>query len=182
MHTNLFLISVILFFTGLAHAVAQPLPENMKVIGQAELKVLWFSVYNARLESDDGMFDATFNSSLSSASDSIKPLLLTLNYQRDISQQRLLDETQEQWQRAQVNADDQKRWLASLADLWPDIRNQDSLSFYQDADGHGHFYCNGVYLGAIKDKHFSRAFLNIWLADNSAFPRFTQQLTGRLTE
>lgn len=175
MRTNLLLISIILFFAGLAHAVAKPLPENMKLIGQAELKVLWFSVYNAQLESPDGVF--TFDSTNKSA-----PLLLTLDYQRDISQQRLLDETQEQWQRAGVDPNDQQRWLASLADLWPDIRSQDSLSFYQDADGYGHFYYNRRYLGTIKDERFSRAFLNIWLAENSAFPRFSQQLTGRFTE
>ncbi|WP_428033801.1 chalcone isomerase family protein [Amphritea sp.] len=175
MRINLLLISVVLFIGGLAHAVAKPLPENMKLIGQAELKVLWFSVYNAQLESPDGEF--TFTTTNKSS-----PLLLTLDYQRDISQQRLLDETQEQWQRAGVEPNDQQRWLALLAGLWPDIHSQDSLSFYQDGDGYGHFYYNRRFLGTIKDKHFSRAFLNIWLAENSAFPRFSQQLTGRFAE
>ncbi len=180
MRFNLLVITVILLFAGVAHAVAQPLPEKMKVVGQAELKVLWFSVYNARLESDDGLFDPAFYAG--SGRDPVKPLLLTLDYQRDISEQALLDETREQWQRAQIDADDQRRWLAALADLWPDIRKHDSLSFYQGADGCGYFYHNGTYLGVIRDRHFSRAFLNIWLSENSAFPRLTQQLTGRLTE
>ncbi|WP_417227245.1 hypothetical protein [Amphritea sp.] len=167
MRLNLLVISLILFFTGITHALAKPLPENLQVIGQAELKVLWFKVYSARLESLAGRYDAA-----------ISPLVLHLDYQRDISRQQLLDETASQWQRAKVNPADQARWLASLAQIWPDIRQQDSLSFYQASDG-GHFYHNQRYIGSIKDAGFSQTFLSIWLADNSDFPQLTRALTGK---
>lgn len=171
MPVNRLLIISIMAIAGLTSAVAKPLPQEMKLIGEAELKVLWFRVYNARLESPQGAFV--------SAS---MPLLLTLEYQRDISKQDLLEETRKQWQRAGIEPDDQAVWLASLTELWPDIRRHDSLGFYQDADGDGHFYYNQRYLGSIRNNRFSRAFLNIWLSENSDFPQFTRQLTGRPPE
>jgi hypothetical protein len=167
MRLNLLAISLILFFTGITHALAKPLPDNMQIVGQAELKVLWFKVYSARLESLAGRYDSA-----------ISPLVLHLDYQRDISRQQLLDETASQWQRAKVNLADQARWLASLAQIWPNIRQHDSLSFYQASDG-GHFYHNQRYIGAINDVRFSQAFLAIWLADNSDFPQLTRALTGK---
>ncbi|MBN0987509.1 hypothetical protein [Amphritea pacifica] len=171
MRINLLLITLVLFSAGLAHAVATPLPKNMKVVGEAELKVLWLSIYRARLASPQGSFV--------SAS---MPLLLTLEYQRDVSKQSLLDETRRQWQKAGIAPDDQALWLRSLATLWLDVEDQDSLGFYQDADGYGHFYHNQNYLGSIRDNRFCQAFLGIWLSDNSDFPGFTRQLTGRISE
>lgn len=171
MRINLLLITLLLFVAGLHPAVAKPLPQNLKLIGEAELKVLWFRVYNARLESPEGTF----------VSESM-PLLLTLEYQRNISKQKLLEETRSQWQRAGIDPHDQALWLTSLNELWPDIRRHDSLSFYQDSDGYGYFYYNQRYLGSIRNNRFSRAFLDIWLSDNSDFPQLTRQLTGRLPE
>jgi len=170
-HINRLLIILVLAMAGLTPALAKPLPQEMKLIGEAELKVLWFRVYNARLESPQGAF---ISASM--------PLLLTLEYQRDISKQELLEETRKQWQRAGIEPYDQTAWLASLTELWPDIRRNDSLGFYQDADGDGHFYYNQRYLGSIRNSRFSRAFLDIWLSENSDFPQLTQQLTGRSSE
>ncbi len=168
MRTKLLLISLILFSAGMAHAVAKTLPDNLQLVGQAELKVLWFSIYKARLESPEGRYEPGIN-----------PLMLTLEYQRDISKQQLLEETESQWQQAGINKKDQKEWLRLLNDIWPDISKHDSLSFYQDKEGFGHFYFNKAYIGSINDGGFSQAFLNIWLSENSDFPQLTKQLTGR---
>ncbi|MDO6563334.1 hypothetical protein Q4488_08050 [Amphritea sp. 1_MG-2023] len=168
MMVNRLLIIFVLLVTGVSHTLATPLPENMKMVGQAELKVLWFRVYSARLENTDGRYVSM-----------AMPLLLHLHYHRDISRQQLLDETQSQWQRAAIDPQQQSQWLSSLAQLWPDIRQHDSLSFYQDSQGDGHFYHNRRYIGSIHERRFSQAFLAIWLADNSDFPQLTRALTGR---
>lgn len=168
MRLNLLFITLMIFLVGAVHAKSEPLPDNLKPVGQAELKVLWFSVYTATLASNEGRFNSVS-----------EPLLLTLKYQRNISRQSLLDETESQWKQAGIKADRYAPWLLWLKDVWPDIREGDSLAFYQSREGTGHFYFNKQFIGSLADGQFSQAFLNIWLSDDSDFPQLTKQLTGR---
>lgn len=168
MRLNLLFIVLMIFVAGAVHAKSQSLPSFMKPIGQAELKVLWFSVYTATLASPDGRFISVS-----------EPLLLTLKYKRTISRQDLLDETEQQWDQAGIELDKYTPWLLKLKEIWPDISEGDSLTFYQNAEGDGHFYYNQGYIGTLADEMFCQAFLNIWLSDNSNFPQLTKALTGK---
>lgn len=168
MRLNLLFITLIIFLAGAVHANSDQLPASMKTVGQAELKVLWFSVYTATLASPEGRFTSVS-----------EPLLLTLKYKRNISRQNLLDETESQWKQAGFEDEDYAIWLLKLQDIWPDISEGDSLAFYQNVAGEGHFYFNKDHIGSLEDQGFSQAFLNIWLSDQSDFPRLTKALTGR---
>ncbi len=168
MRLNLFLIALMIFVAGVAHAKSEPLPTSMKVVGQAELKVLWFSIYTATLASPEGKFNTVS-----------EPLLLTLKYNRNISRQDLLDETEKQWRQAGIDADRYSPWLLWLKRVWPDISEGDFLAFYRNAEGDGSFYFNQRLIGTLADEKFSQAFLNIWLSENSDFPQLTKELTGR---
>ena len=168
MRTNLLLITMLLFVAGIAHAVAQPLPQNLKLVGEAQLKVFWFDIYQARLENAQGLFDSIDS-----------PQLLTLTYQRNISKQELVKETEKQWRSSGLAEQVYQPWLERIHQIWPDIRQQDSLAFYRDRMGTGHFYYNQAFIGALDDPQFSRAFLAIWLAEDSAFPALSRALKGR---
>ena len=85
-----------------AEAFGQTLPQHWKRIGEAELSILWFDVYNAELLSADGRYAGTKN-----------PLILKLNYRRNISQQDLLEETQKQMTKFAVT-DQTDQWLSIL--------------------------------------------------------------------
>lgn len=167
MRTSLLMFSLFFLLAGIAHAVSQPRPDNLKTVGEASLRVLWFNIYDARLASASGRYSETDPA-----------LWLELIYQRDFSREELLSETRKQWARQGLSATQYQPWLAQLQQIWPDIRQQDSLAFYQDDVAHGHFYFNDRYIGSVTDAGFSQAFLAIWLAEDSAFPGVSRALRG----
>jgi hypothetical protein len=167
MRISLLLFSLLFVLAGVAHAYSQPKPGNMTTVGEATLKVFWFEIYDARLDSLTGQY-----------SQADQPMSLELTYKRDISRKDLLDETAKQWRRQGLSADQFTPWLALLTDIWPDIRKQDSLMFYQDDQSNGHFYLNDRFIGSVNEPGFSQAFLAIWLSENSAFPELSRSLRG----
>lgn len=143
-------------------------PNKMKLIGQAELSVLWWSVYNAQLYNHSGVFQGL-----------VAPLMLKINYQRDISQQDLIEATEKELKRQKLRLSDEKIKLAvqSFENFWPDITKGDSLTFVLLDDG-GLFFHNGKAIGKVTSGKTAHAFLNIWLSDESSYPDLAAQLRG----
>ena len=148
----------------------QTLPQNWQRIGEADLSVLWFDVYNAELLSPDGRYSG-INS----------PLVLKLNYRRNISKLDLLEETQKQIEKF-APTDQTDLWLTKLSQIWPDIRKGDQLAFWIDQNNTGHFFYNERFIGSFKDPAFSDAFIQIWLSDNSSYPNLAKQLRGNFNQ
>ena len=61
------------------------------------------------------------------------------------------------------------------------MKKGDQLAFYIDAQGGGHFFFNQKWIGVINEPDFSQAFINIWLSDQSSYPRLAKRLRGELT-
>lgn len=146
--------------------LGQNLPQNWQRIGEADLSILWFDVYNAELLSADGRYVGTKT-----------PLILKLNYRRNISQRDLLDETQKQIEKFARTAQTD-RWLAKLSQIWPNIKKGDQLAFWVDQKNIGHFFYNANWIGSLEDPAFSSAFIQIWLSDNSSYPDLAKKLRG----
>lgn len=146
-------------------AQAVPVPDRLQPVGHADLRVFFMKIYRAELYSTSGRYEKLQG-----------PLMLRLIYQRDISSNRLVSETRKQigdLPDAQLD-----QWMARLAGMWPDLEKGDELTFYMDPEGRGHFHHNGQYIGSLEDRVFTEAFLNIWLADDSAYPKLTRKLRG----
>ncbi|TNE77029.1 MAG: hypothetical protein EP339_06790 [Gammaproteobacteria bacterium] len=145
---------------------AQPLPDDLKTVGRAELKFFLFDVYDAELLNPTGQFQQVHG-----------PMLLRLTYHRDISNSRLLQETRTRlegdFNRARV-----AKWIDHLRGLWPSVEKGDEMAFFMDSTGKGHFYFRGRHVGYLDDRDFSRAFLNIWLGEDSGYPKLTRKLRG----
>ncbi|SIS75742.1 chalcone isomerase family protein [Neptunomonas antarctica] len=142
------------------------LPQNWTRVGEAELSILWFDVYKAELLTPDGFY-----------SDDNKPLILNLNYRRNISRKDLLQETRKQIQQF-AGTEQVDHWLNKLLQIWPDILKGDQLTFWLDSEGDGHFFYNKGWIGSLKDPAFSSAFIKIWLSDKSNYPDLAKQLRG----
>ena len=140
-------------------------PDSYELVGEARLKVLWFEVYDARLSSSSGSFNTN------------EPLLLSLTYLRNISKQRLISETKQQLQ-GRLDNDRLSSALTELESIWSDVEKGDCLSFWLTADNRGGFYLNHRFIGAVEDPEFNRAFINIWVAETSSFPKLAKQLRG----
>ena len=148
--------------------VARPLPQDLLTVGQAELSFLFFRIYTAELLNPFGELQQLQG-----------PLLLRLTFHRDISNTRLLKETRK---RLAGDMSSKKRddWLNHLGVIWPNVEKGEQMVFFMDQDGHGHFYLQGQHIGSLPEKDFSHAFLNIWLGDDSDYPKLTRKLRGEL--
>ena len=145
-------------------------PNDWKKVGEAELKVLWFRIYEAELLTPNGGFKTTAG-----------PLMLRLNYKRDIAKEDLLEETKDQLKpfASDENID---AWSLRLKKIWPEIKEGDQLSFLIDEAGQGHFFYNQSWIGSIPEMVFSHAFISIWLSDNSSYPSLAKKLRGEFND
>lgn len=139
--------------------------EVWQLVGQASLTVLWFDVYDARLETLNGRFESVD-----------KPLRLTLDYKRDIDRDDLLKETAKQL-KPFTSVQKRQAWIAQLRDIWPNIRKGDQLIFQSLPSKSGFIY-NESWIGGVNDSEFASGFAQIWLSDESEYPRLARQLRG----
>ncbi|MEL7291777.1 MAG: chalcone isomerase family protein [Pseudomonadota bacterium] len=150
-------------------------------VGEAQLSMLFFDIYHSRLLSPTGQYqleeDVTPH-----------PLALSITYQRDISQQQLLDATIEQWQKLGYNPQQIEPWAKQLASVFPNIEEGTNLTYVTDGKtGRFYYFKNssegqiGVspqQIGNIDDESFNDAFVSIWLAPNTEYPKLRSQLIG----
>lgn len=143
---------------------AQP-TGDLQLVGEGEMDWLFFDLYQARLYSANGRYQAKQF-----------PQALSLRYQRDIKNTKLVEATISEWQRLGVKW--KYSWQQRLMSMWPSVQSGDQLTLRVNSDGSSHFYFNGEGLAKIDDPLFGPAFLAIWLDDNSRKPTLTQQLKG----
>ncbi|MGB0733932.1 MAG: chalcone isomerase family protein [Pontibacterium sp.] len=154
--------------------------NHFQTIGTAPLKVMWFDVYDATLSSASGRYEEG------------EPILLRLEYARDISKRALVNETRKQLQN-QLSSHSEKpsdqhgllfdelkleEGLSRLSELWPSVEQGDVISFYLDDADTGVFLFNDQYLGDIRIQGFAKAFADIWLGESSEYPELARRLKG----
>jgi hypothetical protein len=157
--------------TLLAVLYCLPLAAEEKpwqLVGEAQLKVLFWPVYDSRLYSADGSYR-----------EGQLPLRLQIHYLRDVAASDLVENTQTEWERLPDVPPDSEQWLQRLSKMWPDVRVDDVLELQVDAQGRSTFLVNGQTLGGIEDPDFGRHFLNIWLSPDTSRPELRLALIGR---
>lgn len=147
-------------------AVAQN--KELQLVGQAHLKVLFWSVYNSSLYSPDGDYQV-----------GERPLRLEIEYLMNIAAEDLVKSTADEWRAQQRLHQRQNQWLQSLADIWPDVSSNDVITLELGADNRSVFFRNGEMLGSIDDPLFGQHFLDIWLSPDTTRPKLRRQLLGQ---
>ena len=163
MHRNirLFCIALGLMLWPASHASS----PHIKV-GEATLSVLFWDIYTATLLTTTGTYD-----------DTTAHFHLNLKYLRNIKKDKLIEATEEQWQRLGIAPKQYQNWLETLSSLWPDINKNDSLTLKVNPEYSEFSYNNNV-LGTIDDSDFGPLFAAIWLSENSQYPELRNQLIG----
>ncbi|GIU04323.1 chalcone isomerase family protein [Shewanella morhuae] len=146
--------------------VSEP-TQNFLEVGRGEMDWLWFSLYKAKLMTLTGRYQQ-----------GQYPLLLDIEYYRDIAAEDLLQATREQWQHLLFSADDIERWQSLLTATWPDVKPGDHLSFKAIDEQTSQFFFNQQPLGVMHDANFAAAFLAIWLSKDTSRPSLRAQLLG----
>ncbi|MBP7546450.1 MAG: chalcone isomerase family protein [Corallincola sp.] len=151
---------------------AMPWAVQLQPLGEGRFSRFLFDIYDARLFAASSSWPGQLQQAL--------PVALELTYLRDIEAEDLVEATADQWQLQSqwANHPQQSQWLASLRQLWPDVRRGDRLAVLVDEEGLTHFYHNGSAIGVVSAPEFGRAFLDIWLSPQTSAPDLRAQLIG----
>ncbi|PFG55893.1 hypothetical protein ATG66_2213 [Vibrio sp. ES.051] len=149
-----------------------------ETVGEAQLTWFIFDIYQSRLKAPGGKF-------ASSHDVSPHPLALEINYQRNVSKQRLLDVTDEQWAKLGFSDYYREKWIAELNTMFPSIEKGDQLTYLTDGKTGQLLFRPSDSLrvemvGDIQDERMNDAFLSIWLSPNTEFPKLRKQLIGQV--
>lgn len=142
--------------------------NELQLVGETRLKFMFWSVYDARLYTDNGQYE-----------EGKRPLRLSLQYLLDIESEALVSRTRDEWDTQSLSHPRQEQWLQQLAGMWPDITEKDEITLHVDADNLSTFYFNGEVLGTIEDPEFGQHFLAIWLSPNTTRPDMRLALLGK---
>ena len=153
-----------LLFTGVS--MADPL-DDLKKVGEAKLKVLFWDVYNSSLYSKTGEFEAEQF-----------PQALKINYLRDIDAEDLIERTQDEWKKLGIKQVTFGQWIPLLTNIFPDIKKGDTLLISVRENQQSEFFFNGKSIGKITDQTFGKNFLRIWLDKNCSYPNVRYKLIG----
>jgi len=146
----------------------EPQEVPLQKVGEARLKVFVWPVYTSRLYSADGNYVA-----------GQRPVRLDIEYLRDVDDEDLVSHTEKEWRHQNITHERQRRWLAQLAQLWPDVAEGDVLSVAVDKRNVSTFYRNGERLGTLEDPDFGQSFLGIWLSPDTSRPELRLALLGK---
>lgn len=145
--------------------LASPL-NHLNKVGEAEFSVMFLDIYDVALYSETpGYSQATEN------------YALHIEYHRNVSAERLVELTQDQWENLEVSEADIQRYGPILKNLWPDIKKGETLTIHVTPDK-SQFYHNDAAIGAINDPGFGKLFTDIWLSPNTSAPRIRNELLG----
>ncbi len=140
---------------------------DYRLVGEAELKFMFWSVYHSRLYSADGDYR-----------EGQLPLRMEIEYLLPVKRDALVVRTAKEWEQQGLLREQQEAWLQQLAQLWPDIEKRDVLALEVDTKGVSTFFHNDQPLGSITDQAFAGQFLGIWLSPQTSRPDFRKALLG----
>jgi hypothetical protein len=140
---------------------------EFRLVGEAELKFMFWSVYNSRLYSVDGDYR-----------EGQLPLRLEIEYRLPVKSEALVARTLQEWDQQGLQHEKRQQWLEALAQLWPDLDESDVLTLEVDESGTSTFFHNDQRLGRIEDQEFGPQFLAIWLSPRTSRPELRASLIG----
>ncbi len=149
---------------------ANPVWRGWKTVGHSTLKWGFWDIYDAHLRTPTGIYQASDRT--------VSDMALLIDYRRTISKKRLLSATNEQWLHLGVSREDRMRWIHELGRIWKGVKKGDRLVFVLTETG-GRFYFGNDFLGKTDDLQMAISFIDIWLSENTAYPRLRRELLGQ---
>jgi hypothetical protein len=168
------LLAAVLFASS---AFAQAVPDALRQggadwtrWGSGEMSWFGFSLYRATLwvaarPSADLTADV--------------PTALQLDYQRDISRDRLVQASIDEMRRLGASDTQLLRWEGELSRVFPDVKEGESIVGVHYPGRGASFFHRGQASGEIADADFARLFFAIWLDPRSSRPGLRAALLAR---
>ena len=141
--------------------------DTPKVVGEAQLKVMFWKIYDAKLAAPNGEWK----------NDS--PFALSLTYLRDFDGEeiasRSIDEMRDIGYADEVLL---AKWYEQMRSVFPNVKEGENITGVMSSDQYTHFYYDGNLIGSIEDESFGQAFFDIWLNEKTSEPKMRKQLLG----
>ena len=155
--------------TAMPTEVASELAGS-RLHGTGRLTYFGLSVYDVRLWAGERFSAAQFER---------EPLALELRYARTLQGKLIAERSLVEMQRfGAVSEADAARWLASMTQLFPNVKDGDRLTGLHLPGEAARFYFNGSLLGEVREPDFARRFFSIWLSPQTSEPKLRQALIG----
>ena len=154
---------LILIFVG-NYTVA----SEMKLIGQGTLKVLFFEVYDVRLLADSKAFSWK------------NKFQLEFEYKREVKKESVIESSVKEIRRqSNVLDKDINRWQEYLEQSIHPVQEGSQATVSWNPNGQITFHYQSSEPTTIEDENFARAFLNIWLGEETSQPKLRNLLLNK---
>ena len=145
--------------------VAQLHVEDAKLVGDARLKVMFWSVFDARLYAEGGVFNQ------------LEPFALSLSYLRKLKGEQIISKTiEEMMDQKKFDKQELADWSVQLSSIIKDVNASTTITGVRDERGYTLFYRNGKPAGTIENTRFTEGFFDIWLGENTSEPQLRRNL------
>ena len=142
--------------------------SEMKLIGQGTLKVLFFEVYSVRLLTDSKAFSWK------------NKFQLEFEYKREVKKQSVIESSIKEMRRQSNILDkDINQWQEYLEISIKPVQEGSQATVSWNPNGQITFHYQSSEPTTIEDENFARAFLNIWLGEETSQPKLRSQLLSQ---
>ena len=139
--------------------------QSPKLIGEGTLKVLMWEVYDLRLYTDGTPFSWQ------------DKFMLEFDYSRELKKESVIDASLKEFKlQPNVTDKDIKAWEVFLLQVIQPVQKGTKANVFWAPEGKIIFHYKGFQPSTIENEDFARAFLNIWLGDNTSRPKLRSQL------
>lgn len=143
--------------------------KNVNLIGEYDLKVYGFNVYHIELWSESKKFSYQ------------EKFAIYINYKLAFSVKNLVQRSIEEISRIN-NIKDQElleNYSKILNSVFRDVKKGDTKTVIYDEKNGAVLFFNGKKIGKIDDLKLARYFVDIWLSENSSYPKMTNKILGK---
>lgn len=154
-------------FSAWAAPVVNYVPNAQKVGGGTFSTLIW-DVYVVRLDAPNGNYQPG------------QPFALTLTYLMDIEGADIAERSAEEIKDLGFNnLEILQNWQAQMTNIFPNVKEGDSLTGIYTKTGATKFYAGDKAIGTVEDPEFGKWFFDIWLSEKTPDPDLRAELLGR---
>ena len=164
---NILLIILLSLNTSFASEMQKEAFSSPTIIGEGTLKVFFMEIYDLRLIADSPTFSWQ------------NKFKLDFIYTRDLKKDSVIKSSIKELRRqSSVSESDIESWQGYLEQSIRPVQEGTHATVLWEPEGQITFLYENSDPTTIEDEDFARAFLNIWLGEETSQPKLRSQLLG----
>ena len=166
---KILLILVFIFTSSLASDLQKEEFVSPTIIGEGTLKVFFLEIYDLSLIADSPTFSWQ------------NKFKLDFIYTRNLKKESVIESSIKELRRqSSVSESNIESWQGYLEQSIKPAQEGTHATVLWNPEGHITFHYENSDPTTIEDKDFARAFLNIWLGEETSQPKLRNQILGNL--